>query len=62
MLKCGLLEHLHMRLVVAVMLLTATFAPVVLADVKWEEDGWLATIGLEHLQDGDSRNAYLSHK
>ena len=53
MLKCGLLEHLHMRLAVVVMLLTATFAPVVLADVKWEEDGWLATIGLEHLQDGD---------
>ena len=42
MLKCGLLEHLHMRLAVVVMLLTATFAPVVLADVKWEEDGWLA--------------------
>jgi len=58
MLKCGLLEHLHMRLVVVVMLLTATFAPVVLADVKWEEDGWLATIGLEHLQDGDEFGCY----
>ena len=58
MLKCGLLEHLHMCLVVVVMLLTATFAPVVLADVKWEEDGWLATIGSERLEMGDEFGCY----
>ena len=32
------------------MLLSATFAPTVLADVQWEEDGWLATIGEERLE------------
>ena len=40
------------------MLLTATLAPSVLADVKWEEDGWLATIGLEHLENGDEFGCY----
>ena len=40
------------------MLLSATLAPSVLADVKWEEDGWLATIGLEHLEDGDEFGCY----
>ena len=44
MLKCDLLKHLHMRMLVLAMLLSAMFAPSVLADVKWEEDGWLATI------------------
>ena len=47
-----------MRLVVLAMLLSATFAPMVLAEVKWEEDGWLATIGLDHLQDGDEFGCY----
>ena len=47
-----------MRLVVLAMLLSATFAPMVLAESKWEEDGWLATIGLEHLRDGDEFGCY----
>ncbi len=58
MLKCDLCGHQHMRLVVLGLLLSAMFAPVVLAEVKWEEDGWLATIGLEHLQDGDEFGCY----
>ncbi len=58
MLKCCPLEHLHMRLVVLAMLLSATLASPVLADVSWEEDGWLATIGLEHLESGDEFGCY----
>ena len=53
MLKCLPHKRMHMRMLVLGMLLTATLAPSVLADVQWEEDGWLATIGLEHLEDGD---------
>jgi len=47
-----------MRLLVMVMLLTATLAPPVLADVQWEEDGWLATIGLEHVENGNEFGCY----
>jgi hypothetical protein len=47
-----------MRLLVLAMLLSATLAPSVLADVEWEEDGWLATIGLEHLEEGDEFGCY----
>ncbi|RJV00620.1 MAG: hypothetical protein DWC06_06045 [Candidatus Poseidoniales archaeon] len=47
-----------MRMLVLAMLLSATLAPSVLADVKWEEDGWLATIGLEHLDNGDEFGCY----
>mgnify|MGYP005722446519 FL=1 len=47
-----------MRLLVLVMLLTATLAPPVLADVQWEEDGWLATIGLEHVENGNEFGCY----
>ena len=36
----------------------AMFAPSVLADVKWEEDGWLATIGKERLDKGDEFGCY----
>ena len=49
---------MHMRMLVLGMLLSATLAPSVLADVKWEEDGWLATIGLEHLENGDEFGCY----
>ena len=58
MLKCDLLSHLHMRMLVLAMLLSAMFAPSVLADVKWEEDGWLATIGKERLDKGDEFGCY----
>ena len=58
MLKCSLLDHSHMRLMVLAMLLSATFAPTVLADVNWEEDGWLATIGKERLEKGDEFGCY----
>ena len=58
MLKCLPHKRMHMRMLVLGMLLTATLAPSVLADVKWEEDGWLATIGLEHLEDGDEFGCY----
>ena len=58
MLKWDLCGHQHMRLIVLGLLLSAMFAPVVLAEVKWEEDGWLATIGLEHLDDGDEFGCY----
>lgn len=47
-----------MRLVVLALLLSATFAPMVLAETKWDEDGWLNTIGLEHLNDGDEFGCY----
>ena len=47
-----------MRLVVLAMLLSAMFAPSVLADVEWEEDGWLATIGLEHVENGNEFGCY----
>jgi len=47
-----------MRLMVLVMLLSATLAQPVLADVQWEEDGWLATIGVEHLESGDEFGCY----
>ena len=42
---------------VLAMLLSATLAPSVLADVQWEEDGWLATIGKERLDKGDELDA-----
>ena len=58
MLKCVVCGHQHMRLLVLAMLLTATLAPPVLADVDWNEDGWLATIGLEHLREGDEFGCY----
>ena len=58
MLKCAILRHCHMRLLVLAMLLSATFAPTVLADVQWEEDGWLATIGEERLEKGDEFGCY----
>ena len=58
MLKCGLLKHWHMRMLVLAMLMSAMFAPTVLADVKWEEDGWLATIGSERLEMGDEFGCY----
>ena len=58
MLKCDLLRHLHMRMLVLAMLLSAMFAPTVLADVQWEEDGWLATIGKERLDKGDEFGCY----
>ena len=47
-----------MRMLVLAMLLSAMFAPTVLADVKWEEDGWLATIGSERLEKGDEFGCY----
>ncbi len=47
-----------MRMVVLAMLLSAMFAPTVLADVEWEEDGWLATIGSERLEKGDEFGCY----
>ena len=47
-----------MRMLVLAMLLSATFAPTVLADVDWEEDGWLATIGEERLEKGDEFGCY----
>ena len=53
-----LLRHCHMRLLVLAMLLSATLAPSVLADVQWEEDGWLATIGKERLDKGDEFGCY----
>ena len=53
MLKCVAPEERYMRILVLAMLLSATFAPTVLADVKWEDDGWLATIGKERLGKGD---------
>ena len=58
MLKCSILRHSHMRMLVLVMLLSAMFAPAVLADVQWEEDGWLATIGSERLEKGDEFGCY----
>ena len=58
MLKWGLLEDCHMRMLVLAMLLSATFAPAVLADAGWEEDGWLATIGAERLEKGDEFGCY----
>ena len=58
MLKCGLLKHWHMRMLVLAMLMSAMFAPTVLADVKWEEDGWLATIGSERLEMGVEFGCY----
>ena len=58
MLKCALVRHDHMRLLVLAMLLSATLAPSVLADVQWEEDGWLATIGKERLDKGDEFGCY----
>jgi len=58
MLKCDINRRNHMRMLVLAMLLSATLAPSVLADVKWEEDGWLATIGLEHLDNGDEFGCY----
>ncbi len=47
-----------MRMLVLVMLLSATLAQPAVADLKWEEDGWLATIGLEHLEKGDEFGCY----
>ena len=47
-----------MRMLVLTMLLSAMFAPTVLADVQWEEDGWLATIGKERLDKGDEFGCY----
>lgn len=47
-----------MRVLVLVMLLTATIASPVLADMDWEEDGWLATIGQEYLSSGDEFGCY----
>jgi hypothetical protein len=58
MLKCVAPEERYMRMLVLAMLLSATFAPTVLADVKWEEDGWLATIGKERLEKGDEFGCY----
>ena len=58
MLKCSLHSHQRMRMLVLGMLLSAMFAPTVLADVKWEEDGWLATIGSERLESGDEFGCY----
>ena len=57
MLKCVAPEERYMRMLVLAMLLSATFAPTVLADVKWEEDGWLATIGKERLEKGMNLDA-----
>ena len=58
MLKEGAHKACHMRMLVLAMLLSATFAPVVLAEAKWEEDGWLATEGLQKLADGDEFGCY----
>ncbi len=58
MLKCTVPKEPHMRMLVLAMLLSATFAPSVLADVSWEEDGWLATIGKERLEKGDEFGCY----
>tara|TARA_B100000925_G_scaffold209320_1_gene159448 strand:- start:199 stop:1458 length:1260 start_codon:yes stop_codon:yes gene_type:complete len=57
-LKWGLLKHLHMRMLVLVMLLSATFAPTVLADADWDDDGYLATIGSLRLEKGDEFGCY----
>ena len=47
-----------MRLLVLGMLLSAIMAPIAAADVQWEEDGWLATIGKERLNHGDEFGCY----
>ncbi|HIF45356.1 MAG TPA: hypothetical protein EYQ73_00965 [Candidatus Poseidoniales archaeon] len=47
-----------MRLMVLAMLLSASLAPMAMAEVKWVEDGWLKTIGPEHLVDGDEFGCY----
>ena len=56
--KCRVLDRHHMRIMVLAMLLSATLAPIVVADVKWEEDNWLKTMGLEFLENGDEYGCY----
>ena len=58
MLKWGLRRGRHMRMLVLAMLLSAMFAPTVLADVDWEDDGYLATIGSLRLDKGDEFGCY----
>ena len=45
--KSKVLNAAHMRIMVLAMLLSATLAPVAIAEVKWEEDNWLYTMGQE---------------
>ena len=56
--KCRVLERNHMRMLVLAMLLSATLAPVVVADAKWEEDNWLYTMGQDFLENGDEFGCY----
>ena len=56
--KCRVLDRHHMRIMVLAMLLSATLAPIVVADVKWEEDNWLKTMGFEFLENGDEYGCY----
>ena len=58
MLKEHLLERSNMRILVVAMIVSATFAPVVLADAKWVEDGWLKNLGQEQLPLGDEFGCY----
>ena len=40
-------------------LLSSTFSPVAMADVNWEEDGWLRTaLAQERLDNGDEFGCY----
>lgn len=47
-----------MRILVAVMIVSATFAPAALADTKWVEDGFLNNLGQVHLELGDEFGCY----
>ena len=56
--KSKVLNADHMRIMVLAMLLSATLAPVAIAEVKWEEDNWLYTMGQEFLENGDEFGCY----
>ena len=56
--KSKVLNAAHMRIMVLAMLLSATLAPVAIAEVKWEEDNWLYTMGQEFLENGDEFGCY----
>jgi len=58
MLKGEFTKAANMRLLVLAMLISASFAPMAMAEVKWIEDGWLKTIGPGHLEDGDEFGCY----
>ena len=58
MLKDDLFEHCNMRLLVAAMFLSAMMAPVVVAESKWDEDGWLQNLGKQYVESGDEFGCY----